>query len=422
MSNNWQTKKLGEICEMINRGISPKYTTIGGVCVLNQKCIRDHKINFDLSRLHDFNNKRVSSDKFIQIGDVLVNSTGTGTLGRVASVKELPFEATVDSHVTIVRPIKNMFYRPFFGYALIFIEEEISKRGDGCGGQTELARTTLKNDFEITYPESLTEQRRIVTILDKAFAAIDKAKSNAEQNIKNTKELFDRHLQVIFNPNIKGWTEEKMNALFKIKHGFAFKGKYFTTDFEGKDPIVLTPGNYSEEGGLYFTEKNTKRYHSKYLPEFLFQKGDVTIVMTDLSSKMKILGKPAIIEVDNILHNQRIGKFGFLSNKIDKSFLYYFLMSNKFIENIKSTSTGTMVKHTAPGRILSNLISYPPSIKQQKEIVQSIIKFREDLDKVKNIYQIKLKHIENLKKSILQKAFSGELTTENINLNTQVHV
>jgi type I restriction enzyme S subunit len=297
--------------------------------------------------------------------------------------------------------------------------EQGRKRMSGAVGHKRIQKEFLEN-YLINFPKSIHEQKHIVSILDKAFAAIDKLKFNAEKNLENTKEIFDSYLQKIFNPNKKGWAEEQMSALFKIKHGFAFKGKYFTTDFEGNDPIVLTPGNYSEEGGLYFTEKNTKRYHSTYLPEFLFQKGDLTIVMTDLSSKMKILGKPAIIEYDNILHNQRIGKFEFLSNKIDKSFLYYFLMSNKFLEHIKSTSTGTMVKHTAPVRILSSLISYPLSIKQQKDIVQSIIKINEELDRLKNIFQIKMKNLNHLKKSILQKAFSGELTTENIDINAQV--
>jgi type I restriction enzyme S subunit len=197
--NGWQTRKLGEICEMINRGISPKYTTTDGVCVLNQKCIRDHKINFELSRLHDFGSKKVSDDKFIQIGDVLINSTGTGTLGRVAQVKELPFNATVDSHVTIVRPIKNMFYNDFFGYSLIFIEDEISKRGDGCGGQTELARNTLKHDFEITYPKSLAEQQRIASQLDFLSAETNKLETIYQAKINELEILKESILQKAFS-------------------------------------------------------------------------------------------------------------------------------------------------------------------------------------------------------------------------------
>ena len=195
---NWQTKKLGEVCEIINRGISPKYIDSEGVCVLNQRCIRDHKINFDFSRMHDLKNKKINSDKFIKVGDVLVNSTGTGTLGRVAQVRNLLFDATVDSHITIVRPIKNLFYDVFFGYALIFIEDDIKKRGDGCGGQTELARNTLKNGFTIIYTESHHEQQFIVTKLDALSAQTKKLIDIYQKKIANLDELKKSLLQKAF--------------------------------------------------------------------------------------------------------------------------------------------------------------------------------------------------------------------------------
>ena len=186
----WEVKRLGEVCELINRGVSPKYTETAGLIVLNQKCIRNHEVNYELARTHDNKLKPVAHDKLIQLGDVLINSTGTGTLGRVAQIRDEPNHATVDSHITIVRPLANIFYNDFFGYALILIEEEIARRGEGCGGQTELARNTLKNDFNIYYPKSMAEQQRIVALLDEAFAAIAKAKANAEQNPKTPKPLF----------------------------------------------------------------------------------------------------------------------------------------------------------------------------------------------------------------------------------------
>lgn len=195
----WEEKKLGEVCEMINRGISPKYVESDGVCVLNQKCIRDHKINFELSRLHDLKNKKVSEDRFIQIGDVLVNSTGTGTLGRVAQVEELLTQTTVDSHVTIVRPIKGKFYNKFFGYALMLIEKEIAKKGEGCGGQTELARDTLKNDFTIYYPKSITEQKHIVDKLDATSIETKKLSEIYQQKLRDLEELKKSILQKAFN-------------------------------------------------------------------------------------------------------------------------------------------------------------------------------------------------------------------------------
>ena len=105
MKAGWVTEKLGEVCSFLNRGISPKYLDEGGVCVLNQKCIRDHSVNFELSRRHSIAAKAVAKERFVQLGDVLVNSTGTGTLGRVAQLRTEPSEpTTVDSHITIVRP------------------------------------------------------------------------------------------------------------------------------------------------------------------------------------------------------------------------------------------------------------------------------------------------------------------------------
>ncbi|MDC8447268.1 MAG: hypothetical protein LV473_02810 [Nitrospira sp.] len=119
MRAGWKQQKLGEVCDFLNRGISPKYLDDGGVCVLNQKCVRDHTVNYELSRRHDAKAKVVSKERFVRVGDVLVNSTGTGTLGRVAQVREEPDElTTVDSHVTIVRPKPGMFHLDFFGYML----------------------------------------------------------------------------------------------------------------------------------------------------------------------------------------------------------------------------------------------------------------------------------------------------------------
>ena len=203
MKQGWEIKKLGEVCEFINRGISPKYNELGGLIVLNQKCIRNHVVNYSLARIHNESEKSVSNERLIKIGDVLVNSTGTGTLGRVAQVVN-ESRATVDSHITIVRPRNDIFYLPFFGKAMIFIEDEIAKGGEGCGGQTELSRTKLKDEYHIRYPKSLPEQQRIVSILDQTFAKIAKAKANAEQNLKNAKELFESYLQKVFQKKGEG--------------------------------------------------------------------------------------------------------------------------------------------------------------------------------------------------------------------------
>ena len=169
-SNGWESSYLEGVSSFISRGISPKYIESGGVRVLNQKCIRNHHINYDLARRHDIDLKKVSEERFIRLGDILINSTGQGTLGRVAQVRKEPDElTTIDSHITIVRPKSELFYLDYFGYAAIAIEKIIQDAGQGTSGQTELAKSKVQNDFQICFPRSFSEQEAEVKKLDIVF-------------------------------------------------------------------------------------------------------------------------------------------------------------------------------------------------------------------------------------------------------------
>lgn len=253
------------------------------------------------------------------------------------------------------------------------------------------------------------EQKRIIKKLDEVFEKVTKAKEAAEKNLQNSKELFESYLHNVFVNLGKEWEEKTLGEICDIKHGFAFTGSRFKSNLNTHDPIVLTPGNFKEGGGLYFTIKNTKRLRGEYPEEFLFHKGDLVIVMTDLSSKMKILGNPAIIEGENILHNQRIGKVVLKNGIVNKNFLHYYFLTRSFKDNIKKTATGTMVKHTAPKRILENLVPIPESLSEQRFIVKKLDALSVETEKLEKIYEQKIADLEELKKSVLQKAFEGEL-------------
>jgi type I restriction enzyme S subunit len=206
----WEVKKLGEICSYLSRGISPKYIDQGGVCVLNQKCVRNHIVSKDQARRHDLKVKPVISERFIQFGDVLVNSTGTGTLGRVAQVRNIPIEpTTVDSHVTIVRPKPGKFFLNFFGYMLVFIEEQIKQAGEGCGGQTELSRTVLANNFLVSYPTSVIDQKNIVVILDEVLLKTKQLENIYQQKLTALDELKKSILEKAFCGELKRKTYQK---------------------------------------------------------------------------------------------------------------------------------------------------------------------------------------------------------------------
>ena len=137
----WRATKLGDVCTYLNRGISPKYCETGGVLVINQKCIRDFSVDVTKARRHDHEQKRISGRE-LKLGDVLVNSTGVGTLGRVAQLLSLDEVCVVDSHVTVVRAGLAIGW-PYLGQLFIMKQPEIEAMGEGSTGQTELSRGKL---------------------------------------------------------------------------------------------------------------------------------------------------------------------------------------------------------------------------------------------------------------------------------------
>lgn len=131
--------KLSEIASVIGRGISPQYSLDGESLVLNQKCIRNNRINLKLARIQS---KKIPNEKRIRPGDILINSTGEGTLGRTAQIwGEYDF-LTADSHITIVRPL-SMEYAEFLGLAIQMLEGYFESMALGSTGQTELGRKVI---------------------------------------------------------------------------------------------------------------------------------------------------------------------------------------------------------------------------------------------------------------------------------------
>lgn len=137
----WEINKLGDATKYLSRGISPKYLDNGGILVLNQKCIRNFRIDTSKGRRHDSSQKSIDG-RTLELGDILVNSTGVGTLGRVAQVIHLDEETIVDSHVTVIRAI-NRAMSSYLGQCISLKQPDIETMGEGSTGQTELSRSKL---------------------------------------------------------------------------------------------------------------------------------------------------------------------------------------------------------------------------------------------------------------------------------------
>jgi len=159
-------ESISKLAIFISRGITPKYTenTECSIVVLNQKCIRDFNISFEPARRSNLTLHKVPDDKLIKKYDVLINSTGVGTLGRIAQYMGDLEQATVDSHVTIVRPDCEFIDPVYFGYLVKAKQTTIENLAEGSTGQTELSRNAIK-ELKIDFVEDRKKQKEIGSIL-----------------------------------------------------------------------------------------------------------------------------------------------------------------------------------------------------------------------------------------------------------------
>ena len=173
LPENWKITTIDAISSLVTRGIAPKYDDSSDQIVLNQKCIRDHTIDISLSRRHL---PKKINEKWISKGDLLINSTGTGTLGRVAQVWFEANNMTVDSHVTIVRP-KDPILQSYIGFWGLSHESEIEAQHTGSTGQTELPRDRVKA-MELPLPDEDTLSKFNELVIPMTSTVI----SNQEEN------------------------------------------------------------------------------------------------------------------------------------------------------------------------------------------------------------------------------------------------
>ena len=174
--SGWRSTPLAERVIYLSRGISPAYCEEGGVLVLNQKCVRDSRVSFEKARRHDTTRKQIIGRE-VRRFDALVNSTGVGTLGRVAMMPTCQEEVVVDSHVTVVRG-SNDQESFFISSTLLNRQVEIEALGEGSTGQTELSRVVL-GSLPVIFPSS----QLISAYFDSAYAIQDKIEKNEEASV-----------------------------------------------------------------------------------------------------------------------------------------------------------------------------------------------------------------------------------------------
>ncbi|WP_234824398.1 restriction endonuclease subunit S [Ensifer adhaerens] len=154
MPDRWRPGTVADLSSFISRGLAPKYDDEASSLVINQKCIRDQALNLSSARTQS---KPIPQSKLVIDGDILINSTGVGTLGRVAQLLGTLPNATVDTHVTIVRAADQVDLH-YFGLQLLQLQPHLERQGIGATGQTELSRTAIADTKLVVPPSDLANK------------------------------------------------------------------------------------------------------------------------------------------------------------------------------------------------------------------------------------------------------------------------
>jgi type I restriction enzyme S subunit len=255
----------------------------------------------------------------------------------------------------------------------------------------------------------LAEQQRIVSILDEAFAAIDKAKANAEKNLKNAKELFESYLQGVFENKGEGWEEKTLGEIANFRNGINY-----TKSSRGEKIKIVGVKDFQNSFWVPFERLETVILDGKLNELDLLLKGDILVVRSN--GNPQLIGRSLLADdlLGNVSHSGFTIRIRVNSTLINSVYLCNFLKTSTIRKSLVEGGNGVGIKSLNQVGLSKLVISYPASLGAQKEIVEKINKLSVETQKIETVYQHKLTDLEELKKSILQKAFNGELNTADI--------
>lgn len=277
---------------------------------------------------------------------------------------------------------------------------EGAERMSGAVGHKRVSKEFIES-YLIPVPP-LPEQHRIVAILDEAFAGIATARANAEQNRQNARALFESHLQSIFTQRGEGWVEKSLGELGTITSSKRiFKSEYVKSGipFYRTKEIKELANGHEITTELFISEDQYKEIKTGFgVP----QEGDI------LLTAIGTIGETWVVAGNNDFYFKD-GNVLWLKNfasSINPQFLKYVLLS--FVESLNKMSHGSAYSALPIQRLNAHKI-FLPSLVEQEQIVVTLDALHEETQRLESLYQQKLAALDDLKKSLLHQAFSGQL-------------
>ncbi len=319
-------------------------------------------------------------------------------IGKLGIVGELTGPTTINSSLLLIRSGKLIL--PKFLYHCLcspYFQDIVQSRLQGATTPHLYQRDI--SEFPVVLPP-LSEQQRIVTILDEAIAAIATAKANTEKNLANARAVFESHLQAVFTQRGEGWVERKLVEVSKVfgRGKSRHRPRNEPTLYGGKYPFVQTG---DVRNALHTIDTYTQTYSEVGLAQSkLWPMGTVCITIAANIAETAILG------FDGCFPDSMIGVV--VDERItSNTFLLYLLRS--FKARLQAQGKGSAQDNINMGTFEEQSFPFPP-LRAQQSIVKTLDVLRTETQRLESLYQQRLAALDALKKSLLHHAFTGQLT------------
>ena len=386
MKADWEVKKLGEVLKL-------EY----GKPLSDDKRIPDGKYP-----IYGANGKKGKTNEFFYDKKTIIVGR-KGSAGEINLTDEKFWPLDVTYFVTFD---ENQYNLLFIFHLLSLLELPKMAKGVKPG----INRNEVY-DIRANFP-SLPEQQRIVAILDEAFAAIAQAKANAEQNLKNAKELFESYLQSVFENKGDGWEERTLGGSDLIEIIDGDRGKNYPTKkdfFDEEFCLFMNTKNVRPNGLEFNTAMFISEAKDKAMGKGKLKRNDVVMTTRGTIGNLGVFNDD--VEYDNIRINSGMLIFRPNLKQITSEYLFEILRSGIIKEQIKKQVTGAAQPQVPIKTLVNFIFPVPKSLKEQQTIVQKLDALSTETKQLAAIYQQKINDLDELKKSILQKAFAGEFNT-----------
>lgn len=402
MTSEWHEVPLRELVGYISKGIAPSYAEEASettIRVLNQKCNRNFRISYGDSRLHDTLKKKVPPERYVKPDDILINSTGAGTAGRIAQIEDVPSATTIDGHMTLIRS-NGKVTQKFLGYALKAHQWEVLQLDEGSTGQTELNRDRLLDEIMINYPVSFDEQNAIVGTLE----SIDRKLIVNEQLNDN----LEQQTQTIYRERFEGVSPDNLPFDWRI----VTLGEVATISNKSFNPLKEAERlleHYSipafDEARFPVFEPSTSIKSNKFIIDAS------CFMISKLNPTTKRVWKPYCITENAVCSTEFIVYKA--KDQAITDFLYSVIDSSSFTDFMCSHVTGSTGsrQRTTP----SDTLTYELVLPSDDELAefQSVVS---PMYAQMRINAIENDRLKRLRDSLLPKLMSGEIDVSGIQL------